>query len=213
MKLTVGQFQAIYQIERSDADEIDKKIQCVAAATGKTDSEVEDMSIMEVNRIHLKCLHVLNSVAGSNKPSNFLKVGKKLYQINYKPGTLTAGQNTELQHWMKDGDWIKNMDKILASIAVPIKRYLWVKLPTKNDSSKHEQVAEDMQQVDYAEAYGSVVFFCKVFAVSIKGILPSLEKQMLKKGKTKEEVKQFLTDLTKTLDGYTAPSVWQTSKG
>jgi len=94
------------------------------------------------------------------------------------------------------------MDKILASVVVPVKRYLWVKLPAKNDSRKHEQVAEDMQDVDFSEAFGCVVFFCKIFAGSIKGIQPFLLDSMMKAGKTKNEAQTFLTDLTKTLDGY-----------
>jgi hypothetical protein len=134
---------------------------------------------------------------------SFLKANGKLYQVNYKVGTLRAGQNTELQHWLKEKDWIQHMDKILASIVVPVKRYLWIKLPERNRSEDHERVSQDMQAVDFSEAFGCVVFFCKIFVASIRGILPFLEPQMLQAGKTKEEVQTLRTDLMKTLDGFT----------
>lgn len=141
------------------------------------------------------------------KPVSFLKCKGKLYQLNYKVATLTAGKNTEVQHWLKQGDIVANLDKILASIAVPIKKRLWWYLPTT--PVLHEQKAEDMQDADFLEAYGCVVFFCKIFAVSIKSTLPFLESSLMKSGKTKKEAKTFLTDLMKTLDGFTTPNGWQ----
>jgi hypothetical protein len=203
MKLTVGQYQALYAIAKSSDDDLEKATQSVAVLTGKTDSEVDEMPLIEFNELSRKAADSLASLRLNTKPVSFLKANGRLYQINYKPGTLRAGQNTELQAWLKEPDWIKNMDKILASIAVPVKKYLWVKLPQRNRSEDHEQVSEDMQAVDFSEAFGCVVFFCKIFAVSIKSILPYLDQAMLKAGKTKEESKTFQTGLMKLLDGFT----------
>jgi len=164
------------------------------------------MPLNEFNALNRQIVSSINSLRLNTKPVSFLKANGKLYQVNYKIGTLSAGQYTEVQYWLKEDDWITNMDKILASVVVPVKRYGWVKLPGKNDSSKHPEVCEDMQAVDFSEAYGCVVFFCKIFAASITATLPYLEPAMLKAGKTKEEVNQLKTDLTKTLDGFTTPS-------
>ena len=202
MKLTVGQYQALYAIAKSEDDELEKSVQSVSVVTGKPVSEVENMPLNEFNALNRQIVTNINALRLNTKPVSFLKVGKKLYQVNYKIGTLTAGQNTELQHWFKEKDWICNMDKILASVAVPIKRYLWVKLPAKNKPA-HEVIAEDMQAVDFSEAFGCVVFFCKIFAGSIKSTLPYLEEAMMKSGKTREQVRTFQTDLMKTLDGFT----------
>lgn len=206
MKLTVGQYQQLYIIATSDDDETEKAIQSVSVITNKTPSEVEDMPLNEFNALNRKVVSEINAQRLNTKPVSFLKAGKKLYQVNYKIGTLRAGQNTELQHWLKEKDWIKNMDKILASIVVPVKRYLWVKLPTRNRSEDHQQVAEDMQTVNFSEAFGCVVFFCKLFAGSIQATLPYLEEAMLKSGKTKDQVQTFQTDLMKTLAGFTTQS-------
>lgn len=203
MKLTVGQYQQLYAIAKSEDSFEEKAIQSISVVTGKTIDAVENMPINEFNALNRKITSSINALRLNNKPVSFLKGGGNLYQVNYKIGTLTAGQNTEIQYFIKDKDWILNMDKILASIVVPIKKYLWVKLPTKRKT--HEEVAEDMQQVDFSEAYGCVVFFCKIFSGSVIGILPCLEKEMLKNGRTREEVQTFRTGLMKTLDGFTTP--------
>ncbi len=203
MKLTVGQYQELWAIAKSEDLPEDKSTQSIAVVTGKTPAEVDDLPLNEYKLLDREIAKSLNELRLNTKPVSFLKVGKKLYQVNYKVGTLRAGQNTELQHWLKENDWIKNMDKILASAVVPCRRTLWWTLPLKNRSEDHEQVSEDMQAVDFSEAYGCVVFFCKIFAASIKGILPSLIPEMMKAGKTREQALTFQTDLMKTLDGFT----------
>jgi hypothetical protein len=203
MKLTVGQYQALYAIAKSEDEELEKSLQSVAIITGKTQDEVEAMPLNEFNALNRQIVSSINSLRLNTKPVSFLKANGRLYQVNYKIGTLRAGQNTELQHWLKEKDWIVNMDKILASVVVPVKKYLWVKLPQKNNSNDHSKVCEDMQDVDFSEAFGCVVFFCKLFIGSIKAILPSLEKDLMAKGKTKAEVQTLVMGLTKTLDGFT----------
>ena len=198
MKLTVGQYQQLYAIAKSDEDELDKSLQSVEIITGKS---AEDMPLNEFNKLSREIVSSINSQRLNTSPVSFLKSGNKLYQVNYKIGTLRAGQNVELQAWLKEKDWIRNMDKILASVVVPIKKYLWVRLPGKNQSENHEQVAEDMQAVDFSEAFGCVVFFCKIFAGSINAILPSLAKQMPKM--ERQKLLTLQTDLMKTMDGFT----------
>lgn len=203
MKLTVGQYQELWAIAKSEDLPEDKSTQSIAVVTGKTPAEVDDLPLNEYKALDREIAKSMNELRLNTKPVSFLKVGKKLYQVNYKVGTLRAGQNTELQHWLKENDWIKNMDKILASVVVPCRRTLWWTLPLKNRSEDHERVAEDMQAVDFSDAYGCVVFFCKIFAASIKGILPSLIPEMMKAGKTREQALTFQTDLMKILDGFT----------
>lgn len=202
MKLTVGQYQALYEINKSEEDETEKDLQAVSVVTGKTITEVEDMQLSEFKKLRAETYVALANLKPSKNPVSFLKTNGRIYQLNYKIASITAGQHTEVQWWLKEKDWIVNMDKILASIAVEIKKYLWVKLPAKKQRP-HNERAEDMQGVDFSEAYGCVVFFCKIFNASIKSTLPFLEKAMEEKGKTKKEIELFRTDLTKTLDGFT----------
>lgn len=201
MKLSVGQYQALYEINKSEDDETEKDLQAVSVVTGKTITEVEDMQLSEFKKLRAETYVSLADLKLGSKPVSFLKANGRLYQLNYKIASITAGQYTEVQWWLKEKDWVVNMDKILASIAVEIKKYLWVKLPARKQR-QHKERAEDMQAVDFAEAYGCVVFFCKIFNASIKSTLPYLAKKMTIAGKTKIEIDEFQTDLMKTLDGF-----------
>lgn len=144
MKLTVGQYQQLYAIEKSSDPYEDKIIQRVSVATGKPESEVEAMPLTEFNAINRQITTEYNALRLNPKPISFLKTNGRLYQINYKIGTLTAGQNTDIQWWLKE-DPITAMDKILASVAVEVKRYGWIKLPAKK-RRPHADIAADMQQ-------------------------------------------------------------------
>lgn len=200
MKLTVGQYQALYQLDTTD--EVESMVSAVSIVTGKTIAQVDDMPLQEVKSIYGSILAFMNTVSKTNNPASFLRANGRIYQLNYKIAKITPGQYTTVQFWLQDKDWIKNMDKILAAIAVPVARYGWVYLP-KRKKPEYSVIAEDMQGVDFSQAYGSVVFFCKIFAASISSFLPSLEKDLLMKGKTMEEVQTFQTDLMKTLAGFT----------
>ncbi len=46
--MTLGQYQALYSIQKTDLDELDKVTESVAILTGKTNREVEDMPVTEV---------------------------------------------------------------------------------------------------------------------------------------------------------------------
>lgn len=199
MRLTVGQYQQLHKIASNENDLNERSTQMVAVILNKTADEVDEMPYYEVNRLAKEANDEIAKHKVPVKPVSFLKCKGKLYQLNYKVATLTAGQNTEVQHWLKQGDIVANLDKILASIAVPIKKRLWWYLPTT--PVLHEQKAEDMQDADFLEAYGCVVFFCKIFAASINSILPSLAKQIPKEERQKLLILQ--TDLMKIMDGFT----------
>lgn len=205
-KLTVGQYIELYKIAKSETDPTEKTIHNIAIATGRTYEQVEELPINEVNALGRHITSLFNSITLNTKPVSFLSSGNRKYQVNFKPGTLTAGQYTDLQHWFAQDDWILHMDKILASVSVPVKRYAWIHLPMKYSSKDHPKIAEDMQNVDFSQAYGCVVFFCKVFAASMTATLHYFQNDLKEKGKTTQEIQQLTTDLTGVLDGFTTPN-------
>lgn len=208
--LTVGQYQQLYSINCSDLDKTDKAIQSVSVVTGKTERQIEDMPVHEFNQISAAILALLSLSKLKTEPSNFLTSGKRVYQIQYILPKLRSGQYIELQHWM-NGNLIDNLHLILASIANPCRKFLWLKLPGKNDSKNHARVAEDMQNVKFGEAYGCVVFFCKLFSDSIKGLEDYLSCH-LKESQEKTKLVQTLTDLASVMGGYSTPKGLRTTR-
>lgn len=209
-EITIGQYQQLYAIEKQEGDEFEKSLQRVAVITGMTDRELEDMPLMRVNEIAKGIRIACEQAVLNNSPVDFLKSGNKIYQVQYMISRMRAAQYSELQTWL-NGDIIENLHKILASIVVPVKKWLWVYVPGKNDSAKHPEVSEHMKDVNFNDAYGCVVFFCRLYNALIKDMQGYLELQLVKK-MSPEEAKKLMGDLMKVMDGFTIPNELRTSR-
>lgn len=201
MKLTIGQYQQLYAIAKSKDDEIDKAIQSVSVLTGKTEREIEEMPYVEFNSLARTVNTAFEKAKLNTNPVSFLKSNGKLYQINYKVASFTKGQYTEVQAWL-NGDLIENMDKILASISVLVKRYGWVKLPAKKQPN-HQEMTEAFKDVSFNDAYGCIVFFCKIFRSSIEGIVTYSELSKRMTPTQKENLQQTMAGFKSIMDGFT----------
>lgn len=199
--LTVGQFQALYAVQKSNQDELDKITDCVAILTGKTSAEVDDMPLSEFNAISAQIRQIFSQPMPEAKAKQIIKANGKEYGITYTPGKLRAGQYVEYQGWIQ-GDLVDNLHMILASISYPVKKYGFLRRKGVNDSSKHEHVANDFKEAKFIDVYGACLFFCELLKGSIKALEGFLVKE-LKGIKTTKEVKQLVTDLLNSLDGFT----------
>jgi len=206
--LTVGQFQTLYAIQKSNQDELDKVTDCVAVLTGRTSAEVDDMPLSEFNAIAGQIAAVFSQPMPEAKAKQIIKANGKEYGITYEPGKLRAGQYVEYQGWIQ-GDLVDNLHLIMASLSYPIKRFGWLRKKGKNDSSNHEQVANDFKEAKFIDVYAACLFFCEVLKGSIKALEGFLSRE-LRGTMTQMEVRELVTALLKNLDGYTPQSRSQT---
>lgn len=209
-QITVGQFQQLYAIEKQEGDEFEKSLQRISVVTGMSERELDDMPIVKVREIANGIRVATERAVLNNSAVYFLKSGKKVYQVQYMISRMRSAQYTELQAWLQ-GDIIENLHKILASIVVPVRKWLWVYIPGKNDSLNHPEVSEDMREVNFNDAYGCVVFFCKLYAALIKDMRGYLEVQLVKK-MSQEEARKLMEDLITVTDGFTTLSESQISR-
>lgn len=206
--LTVGQFQALYAVQKSSQDELDKMTDCVAILTGKTSAEVDDMPLSEFNAISAQIRQVFSQPMPEAKAKQIIKANGKEYGITYEPGKLRAGQYVEYQGWIQ-GDLVDNLHLIMASLSYPVKRYWFIKRKGKNDSSNHEQVANDFKEAKFIDVYAACLFFCELLKGSIRALEGFLAKH-LRGTMSRKEVKQLVTDLLNSLDGFTPRNKSQT---
>lgn len=207
--MTLGQYQALYSIQKTDLDELDKVTESVAILTGKTNREVEDMPVTEYKR-------VVNELAGiwqkvqlqTEAVKKQIPANGRTYGITFVPANLTAGQYIELQKWMQ-GDVFENAHLILASISYPI---IGGK-DGKNDPSMHQQVSADFQEAAFKDVYPSILFFCQLFDASIRGLENYLAREIQKRRISKVEKQLMLTSLRTTMAGYTRLNSSQTITG
>jgi len=82
----------------------------------------------------------------------------------------------------------------------------------KYDASKHEEYSQDILEASFEQVYGSIVFFCQVFADSIKSLADYFKEELMDKGMTTIEAEIMITTLCESMDGYTRLHLLQNMK-
>ena len=206
--MTIKQFQELYYVATSTDIDLDKSIKMVGIVTNKTPEQVEAMSMI---RFNLLCARVHNEFKLferdllKTKPKKIVRVGKRFYKINYDIAKAKASTYVEVATFSTD--IIQNLHKVMASIVTPIK-FRWGKWV----EVEHEDLAKEMESMDFEAAYHAAVFFYTLFNVSMQVIQPYLINEITRKGISKEKATEILTNSQSILDGFTMPRWSQTSK-
>lgn len=204
--MTIKQFQELYYVATSEDMDLDKSIKMVGIVTGKTPEQVEKMSMRKFNILcgavhnHFK---IFEKDLLKGKPKKIVRVGKRFYRINYDVTKCKSSTYVEVSTFSTD--IIQNLHKIMASIVTPVK-FKWGRWV------EHEELASDLEQMDFEVAYHAAVFFYTLFNVSMQVIQPYLINEMMKKGIAKEQATEMLTNSQSILDGFIMPRWSLTSK-
>lgn len=194
MRINVETFQKLYAVSLMETDEVEKSAQYVQILTGKSEDEVNRMSIRSFNKM---CSRIKSSfeLVGSDlqngKPRNYVWANGRLYKLNYD--IKLAGKYVETATFATD--IIGNLHLIMATIAQPV-RLTWKGLvPGKME---HNEIAEDMLKLDMAHAYQAAVFFYLVFRELLAASMTYL-------GEDQTEAKELVQSFIRSLDGFTTP--------
>lgn len=203
-EITVGQYQELYAIQKSDLDELDKITESVSVLSGKTARELDEMPVVEFNKLASKLNEALSCDLPKTNPKKFIECEKSVYGLYYEPSQLNRGQYVTVLHFM-NGDVISNCHLIMASITYNPKT-------KKHEAEKHTSIAEDIKSAKFIDVYAACVFFCSLLKNSINSLQGFLEKETSRKGVKKEIVRRVLMDLLIVMDGFTQPKGLQTLK-
>ena len=201
MTLTLGQFQEIWRIHKSDIQDEEKLTEMVAVLSGKSPNEVDQLTIPEFNKLAAQVKEILSQEFKTDKPQREL-CG---YGVCYEPAKLSRGQYVTLMHFMK-GDVVENAHLILASITYNLKT-------KKHESDKHQEIAEALQDAQVSEVLPVCFFFSKLFVDSMSSLKSYLVAEMMKKGMSPRIALDYLTTLMDGLDGFITPKEWQSLRG
>ena len=145
--MTLGQFQEIYKISRSDIDEEDKMTEMVAAMTGRTPNEVDSLSIPEFNQLAAQVKEALSKPLPDAKATPVING----HGITYEPAKLNRGQYVTLNHFLK-GDVLENAHLILASVSYNPKT-------KQHEPDRHNEIAEALQSAPLEQVVAACLFF------------------------------------------------------
>jgi hypothetical protein len=199
--MTIEKFQQLYAISQLEVDEVEKSIMYVQSLTGKTEKEIESMSIKQFNKVCSKASAAFN--LKESLPKRIIYANSKAYLMDYEP--KNAGRYVEVSTFIEDT--IPNLHKIMASMSVHIK-WSWRKMrlvPVPYDATKHEDYANDWLKADFKAAYSTALFFCNLYKESIKALQPYLIREAKMKGIATQTISNNLTDLLNILDGFAQP--------
>lgn len=193
--ITVGQYQQVFRIMQDTAfDEFEKEVQIAALLSGHTEREVEALTLEEYKLLKQRVGFAFESIPAM--PQRMKKW--KQYAFIYDIRKLTAGRYISIQHFINGADkkpeiLVNNLHHLAACLVDPEGGYR---------AEDHEQYAADMLECPFVALYHSMVFFCNLYNLSIRTLLPYLEAEAKAKGATKEQIAAALTPLSKGLAGY-----------
>lgn len=201
--MTIKMFQDLFSISQMEMEEIDKSILLVQAYTGKSEFEINKMSVKKFNRLCAKIKAVFDNLGKQmieGKPKNLIKANGKWYWLNFEINEMNAGRYVETATF--GNDVIGNLHKLMATMCTPMK-WSWKGLvPDKYVAENHSKYADDMLQADFNHAYQSCVFFYAVFSESMKVLQYSLEGEQMEK----EMLNNHLMNFKRVMDGCLMPS-------
>lgn len=198
MKVTVSKFQELYQISLMELTDLEKSTLFVQALTGLSPEKVDSMNVRKFEKVCAKVTKSFNSLTEKikgGKPKNWIWANGRLYFLSYDITKMNAGDYVEIAAFGQDV--IGNLHKILATMATPCKLGLKGIVKVERD---HEDISNDMLELDFETAYQMSVFFCAVFKNSINSILSSLSQEDWKLAEAP------LKDFLRVSDGYTMPN-------
>lgn len=171
MKITIQKFQQLYNISLIEVDEVEKSAMLVECMTGKSAFEVNRMPIKKFNKL---CKDINNAFdtyttkTDKGKPKNVVRANGRWYWVNYditrKP--YIAGKYVEVATFSQD--IIGNLHKLMATMVTPLKWSFKGLVPDTKSELTHQQISDDMLQLNFSVAYHSAVFFCAVLMKSMQ---------------------------------------------
>ena len=191
-QVTVGQYQQIIPILEEDNTDLDKLVRMIAIVEGKPESEIDGWPL---NKLHeYRFLFDLDFPKVTPKK---IKAGKKYYRFVYEIQKMPAARYIEAKTFLQDG-LINNLHKIMASCVVPMDWLGWFDRPYK--ATEHENYAKDLLDAPFPVVYNACLFFCLVFAHSMKNSKTFLEAE-LSKNLTPQQMTELSEHLTSISDG------------
>jgi hypothetical protein len=199
--VTLWQYQQIENLlSKKDGDtELDLAVKTLAILTNRTESQIDSLSLTDLKK-QLKLIDFVTNTKPDPKPKDFIKINGKQYKCIYDVRDMPYARYIETKYF--GSDITNNLHKIAASMVMPMKKTWRGWKVAKYDASKHDEYAQDLLAAPFESVYGSVVFFCQVFADSIMNLKDCFREEMIKAGMEKEQAEKMVQDLCDNMAGF-----------
>lgn len=187
-------------MSKKDGDtDLDLAVKTLAILTNRTEAQIDSLTIADLKE-QLKTIDFVTSTKPEPKPKDFIKVNGKQYRCIYDVRNMPYARYIETKYF--GSDITNNLHKIAASMVMPMKKTWRGWKVAKYDASKHDEYAQDLLGAPFESVYGSVVFFCQVFADSITNLKDYFKMELTKAGMEKEQAEKTVQDLCDSMAGF-----------
>ncbi len=199
--VTVWQWQQIENLlSKKDGDtDLDLAVKTLAILTNRTEAQIDSLSIKDLKK-QLKVIDFVTNTKPEPKPKDFIKVNGKQYRCIYDVRNIPYARYIETKYF--GSDITNNLHKIAASMVMPMKKTWRGWKVAKYDATKHDEYAQDLLAAPFESVYGSMVFFCQIFADSIMSLKDYFKEEMIKAGMEKEQAEKTVQDLCDSMAGF-----------
>lgn len=209
--ITVWQWQQIElarKNKKSNETELDLDVKILCILKDYTESQVDSFSIKRL-KDELLDIEFIHTQLPQPKAVDVIKANGKKYRCIFDIRNLPTARYLESKYFAND--IVFNLHRIAASMVNPLK-FTWKGFKVCSyDASKHEDYANDLLEAKFVNAYGSVVFFCLLLKNLMENSKDYLMKEM-QMTMTEKQIDKLITDLLKSLDGYTKQPLSQSMK-
>jgi hypothetical protein len=194
--VTLGEWQAIRKLLKSDADPYLVECAIISTLSGADMNDIQSLT----REGHGKCMQALaflkHPIGG--KLRNRVRIGRTMYHIETDANKITGGQYIDLMALTKDADKVDdNMHRIMACYATPLK---WGLIKQKYNGAIHAQVAEQMKRLPVTVVTPVTDFFLQDYLRFAKNISDYLMREGLK---MKAKAEKELSRSSKSSGGFT----------
>lgn len=204
------QLQQLFELEAdSGLDQVEYKCRLVEICYNLTANQVDSLTDEEFRRLY-KALDFL-STEPACKPVKHVDVNGRRYRMVYDVRNIRASRYIETKTFNARG-FIQELHKVAASIVMPQVKSFWGRWKDgEYDAAKHEHYANDLRQAPITAIYGSALFFCEVFRVSIANLTDYLTQTI--PTAARKEIETTLTLSLNLMAGNTTSHLSQTTSG
>jgi len=208
--ITVFQWQRIVNIlsEMKEDNTVDIETRVASVVYDMTENQIDSLPIAKRNKLFKEMEFVYSELKPA--PQKFIKVKGKRYKCVFDVRKIPAARYIETKHFSNDVNG--NLNKIAASMVIPMKKTFFGWTEAKYDAGKHSEYSQDMLEAPVTAVFGSVVFFCQIYVHWIRNSKDYLTDQMKKKGMNKYQAEAVYQVFSSVLDGYINPNWLQNSK-
>lgn len=172
-EVTIEQYLKVHTIVKTIADPIERGIHIIAALSGSTFKEVEQLKVAQLNG-YVAQLHFLSELPTERLPLQF-KLGGKRYKALIFQHEMTAAQFIDYSSVCRQAqspeDLVYQMHKLLGCFCIPGKRKFWLAPYTYIYDGYDKEAELFYKRMPMTIAYPFYIFFCNVWL----SLLPPME--------------------------------------